>query len=363
MPAKPRSPTQGRSPVTNALRSIPALKPSPAPVRTPTARSPSASSLSRAAATPSASARLIALRASGRLSVISRTLPRRSVRTGAAWAISVSALMTAGPYRPPPQSRDRSLGGEQGQVRLALAAQDTETDLDADDAARLGEHARLRLDDLRRQHAAALRHRGVEPDALEVAAQLLDGVDGRHALDLHCDPAIGLVAAHEVHGPDVGRPFPADEPEAFAAEGGRVCERLLDVALDAVLLERGRVGGWTHVMRDVREDLEHADVEPVLRRARSLAHHDPLERIALLLHDRRRRHPVLGLVPARVGVDHHRAVRLDHDQPQCLWQQRVEAARVTDLATGDDEAHRSAPYDPGRTARRPALKARRRARR
>ena len=35
MPAKPRSPTHGRSPVTNALRSIPAQKPAPAPVRTP----------------------------------------------------------------------------------------------------------------------------------------------------------------------------------------------------------------------------------------------------------------------------------------------------------------------------------------
>ena len=35
MPAKPRSPTHGRSPVTNALRSIPAQKPAPAPVMTP----------------------------------------------------------------------------------------------------------------------------------------------------------------------------------------------------------------------------------------------------------------------------------------------------------------------------------------
>ena len=37
MPAKPRSPTHGRSPVTNALRSMPAQKPAPAPVMTPTA--------------------------------------------------------------------------------------------------------------------------------------------------------------------------------------------------------------------------------------------------------------------------------------------------------------------------------------
>src|SRR4051794_13131608 len=82
MPAKPRSPTHGRSPVTKALRSMPALKPAPAPVRTPTPSSPSASSVSSAAAIPSASARLTALRASGRLSVMSSTPSRRSVSTG-----------------------------------------------------------------------------------------------------------------------------------------------------------------------------------------------------------------------------------------------------------------------------------------
>ena len=54
MPAKPRSPTHGRSPVTNALRSMPAQKPLPAPVRTPTWRSSSSSSSSSAAAMPSA---------------------------------------------------------------------------------------------------------------------------------------------------------------------------------------------------------------------------------------------------------------------------------------------------------------------
>ena len=36
MPAKPRSPTYGRSPATNAFRSMPAQKPLPAPVSTPT---------------------------------------------------------------------------------------------------------------------------------------------------------------------------------------------------------------------------------------------------------------------------------------------------------------------------------------
>src|SRR4051812_17952772 len=82
MPAKPRSPTHGRSPGTKALRSMPALKPAPAPVSTPTLSSLSSSRVSSAAATPSASARLTALRASGRLSVMSITPSRRSVSTG-----------------------------------------------------------------------------------------------------------------------------------------------------------------------------------------------------------------------------------------------------------------------------------------
>ena len=62
MPAKPRSPTHGRSPVTNAFRSMPAQKPRPAPVSTPTESASSSSSWSSAAATPSAIAALTALR-------------------------------------------------------------------------------------------------------------------------------------------------------------------------------------------------------------------------------------------------------------------------------------------------------------
>src|SRR5919206_974591 len=96
MPANPRSPTYGRSPATNALRSMPALKPRPVPANTPTVSPSSASSASSAAATPSASARLTALRASGRLSVMSRTPSRRSVRTGS------SGMRATLPASPPP---------------------------------------------------------------------------------------------------------------------------------------------------------------------------------------------------------------------------------------------------------------------
>ena len=156
-----------------------------------------------------------------------------------------------------------------------------------------------------------------------------------------------LVAAHEVDGADVRRPLAPDEPEALAAPLRLLGEQLLQVRLDAVLLQRGRLA---HVVRHVGEHLGDADVEPVLGVAGMLAHDDVTVR---LLDHRRRRHPVGRLVAAVVGVHHHRAVRLDHDQPQRLRQERVEAARVADLAAGDDQAHEA-----GNVARRrdePAL--------
>jgi AbrB family looped-hinge helix DNA binding protein len=94
-------------------------------------------------------------------------------------------------------------------------------------------------------------------------------------------------------------------------------------------------------MRHVGEHLGDADVQAVLRPARELAHHDPLERLTLELDGRRRGHPVLRLVAARVGMDHHRAVALDHHEPQRLGQDGGQAAGVPDLTAGDDQAHRA----------------------
>src|SRR4051812_19731704 len=239
MPAKPRSPTHALSPATKAFRSIPALKPLPAPVRTPTCSSGVSSSSSSAAATPSACALLNALRWSGRLSVMSRTPSRRSVRTS-------------------------DMGGklrEEDEVRLALAPQHREVDLDAVDPARLGQHARLRLDELRGEDAAARRRRRVAADALEVARELLDRVDRADALDLDGEPLVVAVAAHEVDGADVRRPLAAHEPQPFAAPLGRGRELDLEVRLDAVLGQSRRLA---HVVRDVAQDLDDADVEPIL---------------------------------------------------------------------------------------------------
>src|SRR5918997_704315 len=53
---------------------------------------------------------------------------------------------------------------EQREVRLAVAAQHGEVELDALDPARLGQHARLRLDHLRGQDAAAAPEAGLLAD-------------------------------------------------------------------------------------------------------------------------------------------------------------------------------------------------------
>ena len=67
--------------MANALRSMPAQKPRPAPVSTPAVRPSSPSSCSTARSRPWARSVLMAFIASGRLSVMSRTRPRVSVRT------------------------------------------------------------------------------------------------------------------------------------------------------------------------------------------------------------------------------------------------------------------------------------------
>src|SRR6266480_3059558 len=79
---------------------MPAQKKPPAPVSTPTLSPSSASSSSSPAAIPSASGRLTALRASGRFSVMTRTLSRRSVRTAGCSVLMAGAYGAAGVRAP-----------------------------------------------------------------------------------------------------------------------------------------------------------------------------------------------------------------------------------------------------------------------
>ena len=107
----------------------------------------------------------------------------------------------------------------------------------------------------------------------------------------------------------------------------------LQVAFDTVLLEPGRL---PHVVLLVAQDLDEADLQPVLGATLPFPHDD---QVAGLLDHGRRRHPVEWLVAPGVGVDQHRAVVLDHEQARRLGQVGREPAGVGDLAAGDDQTH------------------------
>ena len=83
------------SPARNAFRSMPAQKLPPAPVRTATDRAGSSSSSCTASASPKLTARLIALRACGRLIVMTSVRPRRSVE-------QLAQTLSPPGYPPPP---------------------------------------------------------------------------------------------------------------------------------------------------------------------------------------------------------------------------------------------------------------------
>ena len=142
-----------------------------------------------------------------------------------------------------------------------------------------------------------------------------------------------LVAAHQVDRAEVGRPLAAVEPQPGLERLRQRRERFLQVALDAVLLERR---GLAHLVLDVGEHFVQADLEAILAAAGALA--DDEHAVAFLDHGRRR-HPVERPVAAGVGVHEHRAVGLDHHQARRLRQVRGQAAGVGDLAAGDKQAH------------------------
>jgi len=196
---------------------------------------------------------------------------------------------------------------------------------------RLRERDRLRLQLLRGENPAARALGRVLADETEIARQLLDGLDRRDPLDLDGDPFTALVAAHQVDRADVGGPLALDEPELLAKRGRRGGELQLEVALDSVLLQRGRLA---HVVCHVAQHLGEPDLEHVL--GLQLAHDEP---VALVLDERRRRHPVQRLEASGVVMHEHGAVGLEDEQPDGLGEDGVQPSRVANLAAGDEQAH------------------------
>ncbi len=87
-----------------------------------------------------------------------------------------------------------------------------------------------------RTAALGVEHR-VAVEELEVAGELLDAVDVAAALDLDRDGQPVGVAAHQVDRADGGGELAADEREAVGQRRGVLGEQLLEVLLDAVLLQ------------------------------------------------------------------------------------------------------------------------------
>ena len=79
----------------------------------------------------------------------------------------------------------------------------------------------------------------VAVEQLEVAGELLDAVDLAAALDLDRDDRAGGVAAQQVDRADRGRVLAADQRQPVAERLEVLGEQLLQVRLDAVLLQAG----------------------------------------------------------------------------------------------------------------------------
>src|SRR5207237_10375536 len=92
-------------------------------------------------------------------------------------------------------------------------------------------------------------------------------VDGCHALDLDRDPAAAIVPAHQIDRPYVGRPLAPDEAELISEHGRLRGQLLLQIAFDAVLLERSRI----ELVSGVAQPLEQANLEAILRLPGALA--------------------------------------------------------------------------------------------
>ena len=127
-----------------------------------------------------------------------------------------------------------------------------------------------------------------------------------------------------------------------ASVDGVLGEQLLEVLLDAVLLQ---AGVDAQVVAGVVQDLLDQDAQAVA----GLGLDHPLDLAVLggALADRAgRAHPVQRLVGAAVGVHQHRSVGLEHQHPGGHRQVGGQPSGVVDLTAGHDESHEARIYLP-----------------
>src|SRR3954451_15304410 len=119
----------------------------------------------------------------------------------------------------PPQTRSEQplLGGVEPTESVVV-------DDRAGDAAVGGEDSCLRLDLLGREDPADRSEQRVAVEQVQVAGELLDGVDLAPPLDLDRNGRPGGVAAHQVHRTDRGRILPAYERQPFGQRRGMLGE-------------------------------------------------------------------------------------------------------------------------------------------
>ena len=96
------------------------------------------------------------------------------------------------------------------------------------------------------------------------------------ALDLDRDPAVVLVAAHQVDRPDVGRPLAPHEPEALAAAAAARRPAAPAGRASTPSFSSAAASPMSCVTSESTSAI--ADVEPVLGRAGALAHDDAARR-------------------------------------------------------------------------------------
>ncbi len=232
---------------------MPAQKPLPAPVSTPTDSSVARRrARSSAAAIPSATAALTALRWSGRLIVITK---HALAALGQDCCLVVHAANSRSSGARSPRRTPRS-----------TSTQPISRDCASTRACGLISCAARTPRQVAKAGSSRIRS--------QVPGQLLDGVDARDALDLDRHPLSSASRHIRSTGPmSVGhsrRTSRKPSPHQCGCSASSSCR----CASTPSLASAGLLVGRSHVVGHVGEDLRHVDLEPILRLARPLAHDD-----------------------------------------------------------------------------------------